>query len=81
MKISRIRRQSKTNVALPFEVTGPDYEHAFPSEGAAIARALDRTLDTGATHYIRELGDIIAHTIGESGKHARLVTRQEGAPA
>ena len=57
MKIRRVTRGGAQ--ALPFMVTGPEYEHSFVSEGAAIATATARAGVTGSTHYVREHGDVI----------------------
>lgn len=78
MKIKRKRLGSLEGL-MPYEVTGPEYERKFPTEGSAVARALDLALDTGSTHYIREHGDVIAWAEGEKGQWAQAYYRREAA--
>jgi len=58
VRIKRYRQVDAADAA--YTVTGPEYEHRFTTESAAIATALDQaSRSRGATFYVRIDGEII----------------------
>ena len=69
----RIRRYRGTPQPSGFTVCGPGVNKACPSEGAALAFALDQTARTGEPFDVCEYGDVIARTEpGSDGVLAKL---------